>query len=163
MPVKAPDAVDLAGVRRGLDRLDQIAVDHPELVDPAVRGPSNVRAWEATIEGADVADPKEPTKQTAFRLPVSLLDRIERYAAARTNAAEGFAEVTRADVVRVLVTRSLDVLETERPAWWSALDKSPEKERRAALIERLRTCPPDRLERIAAVLGADERPAKPKK
>ena len=48
-------------------------------------------------------------RQTAFRLPVSLLARLDRYAKRMRDEQKGL-NVTRADVVRLLLTRALDDL-----------------------------------------------------
>lgn len=47
------------------------------------------------------------TQQTSFRLPVSLLVRLDQLARAMTEARPGIA-VTRADVVRMLLLRGLE-------------------------------------------------------
>jgi hypothetical protein len=49
----------------------------------------------------------EPTKQVAFRLPESLVKRIDGFAATLSRAQPGI-EFTRADAVRLLLTRALD-------------------------------------------------------
>jgi hypothetical protein len=55
-----------------------------------------------------MADPK---KMTAFRLDESLLKRLDRYAE-RLSKETGLP-ATRADVVRLLLTRGLDAMEQE--------------------------------------------------
>lgn len=50
------------------------------------------------------------TTQTAFRLPDELVARLDAYAAAQS-AAIGI-DVTRADVVRLLLTDALDAADT---------------------------------------------------
>ena len=52
----------------------------------------------------------EATQQAAFRLPLSLLDRLDRYAERVSREQKGLS-VTRADVVRLLLIRALDELE----------------------------------------------------
>lgn len=52
----------------------------------------------------------EATTQTAFRLSNSLLARLDRYAERMRSEQKGLS-VTRADVVRLLLTRALDDLE----------------------------------------------------
>lgn len=54
----------------------------------------------------------ERTKQAAFRLPVSLLVRLDDLAAAMTQKQPGIS-VTRADVVRMLLLRALEAAEHE--------------------------------------------------
>ena len=51
----------------------------------------------------------EATQQTAFRLPISLLARLDQYAERMRGEQKGLT-VTRADVVRLLLTRALDDL-----------------------------------------------------
>ena len=52
----------------------------------------------------------ELTTQVAFRLPADLLKRIDRHAE-RMRVAQPGVNVTRTDVVRMLLTRALDHLE----------------------------------------------------
>jgi hypothetical protein len=70
------DEVALAAARR---RLDAIIAKYPELVGPT--GPDNVSDWIETLksieEGTEMA--KEPTTQVAFRLPDSLIARLDRH------------------------------------------------------------------------------------
>ncbi|MCC6526088.1 MAG: hypothetical protein IT373_25800 [Polyangiaceae bacterium] len=47
------------------------------------------------------------TQQTAFRLPTALLERLDGYAE-RLRAEQPGITITRADVVRLLLTRALD-------------------------------------------------------
>lgn len=47
------------------------------------------------------------TKQTAFRLPPDLIRRLDRLAQRYADERPGLA-VTRADVVRILLTRAVD-------------------------------------------------------
>jgi hypothetical protein len=58
-------------------------------------------------------DPTEETQQTAFRLPRSLLERLDHQVAKMRRKARG-VRVTRADAVRVLLVRALDDAERER-------------------------------------------------
>jgi hypothetical protein len=51
----------------------------------------------------------EATQQTAFRLPVSLLARLNLYAERMRSEQKGLS-VTRSDVVRLLLTKALDDL-----------------------------------------------------
>jgi predicted DNA-binding protein len=55
----------------------------------------------------------EETKQTAFRLPVTLLERLDTYARDMETEHPGMS-YTRADAVRVLLTRALDEHEERR-------------------------------------------------
>lgn len=53
---------------------------------------------------------QEETRQTAFRMTVSLIKRIDAHVE-RLKAASPGLLVTRADVVRILVTQGLDHIE----------------------------------------------------
>ena len=55
---------------------------------------------------------KEETTQLAFRLPKSLLARVDAYAK-RLNAATPGLDVTRTDAVRTLLTQALDRAEAK--------------------------------------------------
>lgn len=55
---------------------------------------------------------KETTTQLAFRLPDSLVARVDAYAK-RLNAATPGLDVTRTDAVRALLTQALDRVETK--------------------------------------------------
>jgi hypothetical protein len=97
----------LAAARR---RLDAIIAKHPELVGPT--GPDNVSDWIEALksieEGADMA--KEPTTQVAFRLPNSLIARLDRHVERMSKEHPGL-DFSRADAVRSLLTRALDEIE----------------------------------------------------
>jgi hypothetical protein len=101
------DEVALAAARR---RLDALIAKHPELVGPT--GPDNVSAWmetlEALEEGSEMA--KEPTTQVAFRLPDSLIARLDRHVERMSQENPGL-DFTRVDAVRSLLTRALDQIE----------------------------------------------------
>ena len=101
------DEVALAAARR---RLDATIAKYPELVGPT--GPDNVSDWietlEALEEGTDMA--KEPTTQVAFRLPDSLIARLDRHVERMTKEHPGL-DFSRADAVRSLLTRALDHIE----------------------------------------------------
>jgi hypothetical protein len=58
---------------------------------------------------------KEPTLQTAFRLPESLIKRIDAHAKRMETENPGL-EFTRVDAVRSLLTRALDQIEATLPA-----------------------------------------------
>jgi hypothetical protein len=91
-------------------RLDELAKKHPEFLGPT--GPDNVNAWIETLEsieeGTDMA--KEPTTQVAFRLPDSLLARLDRHVERMSKEHPGL-DFSRADAVRSLLTRALDQIE----------------------------------------------------
>jgi hypothetical protein len=102
--------VDEVAVAASLRRLDALVAKHPELVGPT--GPDNVNDWIETLEtdeeGSQMA--KEPTTQVAFRLPDSLLARLDRHVERMTNEHPGL-DFNRADAVRSLLTRALDEIE----------------------------------------------------
>ncbi|MDQ3298953.1 MAG: ribbon-helix-helix domain-containing protein [Myxococcota bacterium] len=58
---------------------------------------------------------KESTTQVAFRLPDSLIERLDRHVK-RMDAENPGLEFNRADAVRSLLTRALDTLEPKRSA-----------------------------------------------
>lgn len=101
------DEVALAAARR---RLDATIAKYPELVGPT--GPDNVSDWIETLksieEGTDMA--KETTTQVAFRLPDSLIARLDRHVERMTKEHPGL-DFSRADAVRSLLTRALDEIE----------------------------------------------------
>ena len=107
---RSDNVVDLGRVARGLAKLDRIAQDHPELVSLGLRGPANQAAWERELAGGESVG---RTEQTAFRLPVELLERIDHIANLATVESGGLARITRTDVVRVLVSRALASIEAE--------------------------------------------------
>ncbi len=102
--------IDEVAVAAALRRLDATIAKHPELVGPT--GPDNVNAWIETLEtdekGSQMA--KEPTQQVAFRLPDSLVARLDRHVARMTKEHPGL-DFSRADAVRSLLTRALDQIE----------------------------------------------------
>lgn len=101
--MKRRTAVDLAAVRAGRARLDALVRAHPELRGP--RGRENIERWTHALAEEEMSN--ESTKQVAFRLPESLVERIDGFAAALSRAQPGI-EFTRADAVRLLLTRALD-------------------------------------------------------
>jgi hypothetical protein len=102
--------VDEVAVAAAMRRLDEIAKKHPELIGPS--SPNNVNAWMETLEsieeGTDMA--KEPTTQVAFRLPDSLIARLDQHVERMGKEHPGL-DFTRADAVRSLLTRALDQIE----------------------------------------------------
>jgi len=102
--------IDEVAVAAALRRLDATIAKHPELVGPT--GPDNVNAWIETLEtdekGSQMA--KEPTQQVAFRLPDSLVARLDRHVERMTKEHPGL-DFSRADAVRSLLTRALDEIE----------------------------------------------------
>lgn len=57
----------------------------------------------------------EITKQVAFRLPVALVDRLDRHAD-RLRREAPWSNATRADAARALLTYALERLETDGKA-----------------------------------------------
>ena len=98
--------IDLAAVRESRERLRRLAAEHPELIGPA--GPENRAGWLAALEEDAMAN----TTQYTFRLPNELIERLDAYAARL--AQEQAMPVTRADVVKQLLTRGLDGVETKK-------------------------------------------------
>ena len=102
--------IDEVAAAAALRRLDATIAKHPELLGPS--GPDNVNAWMETLEsieeGTDMA--KEPTTQVAFRLPDSLIARLDRHVERMSKEHPGL-DFTRADAVRSLLTRALDQIE----------------------------------------------------
>jgi len=95
---------DLAAIKAARERLDEIAREHPELVHPGPPSPADVQGWEETLqeEEDDMA-----TRQVAFRLPVELVERLDALAKRMQDESPGL-RVTRADVVRLLLTSALN-------------------------------------------------------
>ncbi len=100
------DEVGLAAARR---RLEALVAKYPELVGPT--GPDNVSDWIETLKSIEEGTmAKEPTTQVAFRLPDSLIARLDRHVERMTKEHPGL-DFTRADAVRSLLTRALDQIE----------------------------------------------------
>lgn len=62
--------------------------------------------------GTLMAMPSEPTVQCAFRLPAGLVERLDGYAETMGDDHPGIT-FTRADAVRVLLTRALEAVPTK--------------------------------------------------
>lgn len=113
------DPIDELAVARSLARLDKIAAEHPELVTTGANTEDNRAAWEASLadleQGDNMTPPKEreSTTQVAFRLPDSLIERIDNHVERMRDQLPGI-EITRADAVRSLLTRALDDVEGKR-------------------------------------------------
>jgi hypothetical protein len=105
------EPIDEVAAAAALRRLDATIAKYPELVGQT--GPDNVSAWIETLKsiekGTDMA--KEPTTQVAFRLPDSLIARLDRHVERMTKEHPGL-DFSRADAVRSLLTRALDEIET---------------------------------------------------
>jgi hypothetical protein len=96
----AGKVADLPRVRRALDKLDRLAVEHPE----AFR--LTAQEWRAAL-----AEDKRMTvsKVVAVRLPDSLIARVEAHAR-RLQELTGLAP-SRSEVVKLLVERGLASVE----------------------------------------------------
>jgi len=92
--------VDLATVRTARSNLTKLAKEHPELLGPG--GPDNRAGWREALDEDAMAN----TTQYTFRLPDDLIARLDAYAA-KQSSATGF-DLSRADVVKQLLTRALD-------------------------------------------------------
>ena len=93
--------VDLVAVREARRILAELATTYPEL--------STERAQRALLTEANMAD----SSQIAVRLPNALLAKIDAFRAEIEKAQPGL-EPSRADAVRILVTRGLDAAEKRR-------------------------------------------------
>jgi hypothetical protein len=104
------EVVDEVAAAAASRRLDALVAEHPEL--GGATGPKNVNAWIETLETDEKGSqmPKEATTQVAFRLPDSLIARLDRHTARMTKENPGL-EFSRADAVRSLLTRALDQVE----------------------------------------------------
>ena len=72
---------------------------------PEKAGAANVDDWTEIMKRDD--NLMAETQQTAFRLPVELLGRLDKHAKRLQEASPGMT-ITRADVVRMLLTQGLD-------------------------------------------------------
>lgn len=104
MKRKTKKAIDLATVRRARAALEQVAEQYPELRAPS--GPENRALWETTLEALTTM---QNDAQLVIRLPQDLVDRVDAYSE-RLRAEQPGPKWTRADVVRMLLTRALDAL-----------------------------------------------------
>ncbi|MBI5493757.1 MAG: hypothetical protein HY904_01955 [Deltaproteobacteria bacterium] len=101
--------VDLDAVRASRKRLRALAAAHPQLRGEP--GANNVSGWEATLATEEA---RMATQQVGIRLPEELVARLDQHVE-RMRAAQPGLEVTRADAVRVLLTKALDA-EGGKPA-----------------------------------------------
>jgi hypothetical protein len=104
--------IDLGKVKRGFAALDRVAETYPEVVG---RGKTEPAEWVRILREAGMSDEKV-TQQLAIRLSVELIARVDRYATHITGELAGLAEVTRSDVVRVVLDRGLAAIEREQAA-----------------------------------------------
>lgn len=99
MAAQRTTVVDLVAVRDARTRLDALVQASPELCGE----PGAVdRIIEALTTEESVA-----TQQVGFRLPEDLLERVDEFAERMKENSPGMT-VTRADAVRVLLTKALD-------------------------------------------------------
>ena len=91
--------IDLPKMRRILAKLDRLAEQHPELVSDQ---PTDPKAWEQILEHDDMAR----TNQIGVRVDDALLQALDAYAA-KLSADNPGMNMTRADAIRVLLTRGL--------------------------------------------------------
>lgn len=97
--------IDWRRARAAEDGLRALAAAHPQLTGG---GAENRIGWEAALrEDEKMA----ATKMVAFRLASDMVKRLDAHAA-RLAATTGL-NVTRADVVKLLLSRGLDVVERE--------------------------------------------------
>lgn len=97
------DSIDWNRVRAARATLARLARANPEL-----RGPATTEDWRMTLEIDAMT-----TQQTAFRLPTELIERLDRYADQLNREQPGTSH-SRADVVRILLTRGLDAVDKPR-------------------------------------------------
>jgi hypothetical protein len=107
--------VNQLAVARSEKALEALVEAHPELRGPG--GEANVASWMAELarheEASQMAKDKESTTQVTFRLPDSLIKRLDRHVE-RMNADYPGMTFTRADAVRTLLTSALDDFEGKR-------------------------------------------------
>ena len=94
--------VDLPRVRRALTELDQVAARAPWAF-----GNLTARGWERVLhEELHMGE----TKVVSFRLPVELLERVDKLSEHLAKQAGGIPQA-RADVVKMLLGRALEAEE----------------------------------------------------
>ncbi|MBI2377535.1 MAG: hypothetical protein HYV07_26275 [Deltaproteobacteria bacterium] len=99
---------DLEGIRKGLARLDEIAREHPELVDSTRSSETGADAWERTLAEQEAQDMADPIFQ--FRLDRVLVERLDRYAD-WLGAQNPAFRVSRSAALRQAVIYALDAWE----------------------------------------------------
>jgi hypothetical protein len=107
--------VDIVAVRDCRRRLTALAAAHPELC--CTPSPENVTGWIETLTKEEHVG----SQQIGTRVPDELVARIDAYLE-RMNAENPGLEVTRADAIRVLLTKALDA---EAPAKRKRVTTSP--------------------------------------
>lgn len=100
---------DLEAVRRGLEALDRLAAEHPELTTPEAQ-----ERLAAALPTLLEEDPMPNEEAVSLRLPAGTLDRAEALIATlKTHPALQAARVSRALVLRLALLRGLDELERD--------------------------------------------------
>lgn len=103
--VKRGRTINLGAVSVARTTLDTLVREHPELRGP--RDPDNEARWLTTLRKIEEDAMSTETTQCAFRLQNDLVKRLDAYAERMTDAQPGMT-FTRADAVRMLLTRALD-------------------------------------------------------
>lgn len=104
---------DPVAIREALERLDQIAAEHPELI---TQEPETVSAWVQTLKESDdmTARPKEAQEDTVavnIRLPIAMMERID--AVAQEMQTDGLY-LSKSQVIRFLLDKGIKAQEAER-------------------------------------------------
>ena len=100
--------VDWPAVARARRKIAEITRAQPEKA-----GTANVDDWTEIMKRD--GDLMAETQQTAFRLPTDLLRRLDNHVKRLQKATPGM-NVTRADVVRIMLTKGLDDVEEKSPS-----------------------------------------------
>lgn len=98
--------VALAAVRAARARLAALAREHPHLVAPLGDAGDAVADWIETLSTLEETM-SEAKKQVAFRLPESLISRIDAFAEQCERERPGLS-VSRTEALVILLTRALD-------------------------------------------------------
>jgi hypothetical protein len=98
--------VDLAAVRESRDRLAALAREHPHLVAARGESSASVADWIETLSTLEETM-NEAKKQVAFRLPESLIARIDAFAEQCERERPGLS-VNRTEALVILLMRALD-------------------------------------------------------
>ena len=101
--------VRLAVARAARERLTLLAASFPHLRGEG--GPDNSAAWESVLREEETM---ANTVQVAFRLDERLVARVDAYAVQLGHDQPGLT-FTRADAVRLLLTRALDEASKNAP------------------------------------------------
>lgn len=106
--------VDVEAVRLARANLRAIAAAYPSMIGP--QREANVDGWEVDLEEneAMARDNENNDTQIVFRLPQSLLDRLDAYADKQRDSLPG-SKFSRADALRVLISKGLEAAEAGAP------------------------------------------------